>query len=73
MSFVKRVFFFIKKRFYKENVKMIESISGVITKNEKESFIKSLKKDNFKKIEKKKIETLICEGDGLGIQGKITY
>ena len=73
MSFVKRVFFFIKKSFYKENVKMIESISGVITKNEKESFIKSLKKDNFKKIEKKKIETLICEGDGLGIQKKISY
>ena len=41
--------------------------------NNKENFIQSLKKTNTEKRTNKKIETLICYGDGLGIQKKLSY
>lgn len=76
MNLIKRLIFFIKSFFSKKEIKMIESISEKSFKDEKKYFIELLKKDSIKnkeKKEKKEIKTLICEGDGLGIQGKITY
>ena len=46
-----------------------KNLTYVRLENEKEEFIQSLKVTTKKK---KKIETLICKGDGLGIQGKIS-
>ena len=37
----------------------------------KKEFTQNLKIDNLKR--KNKIETLVCVGSGLGIQGKISY
>ncbi len=74
MNLIKKIFKFIKKIFYKkEEVKMIEAISLTSVREKKKKFIKELKEDYIKrKLEKRKIETLICVGDGLGIQKKIS-
>lgn len=49
---------------------MIGYTYEISTKKEKEKFVEFLKEEAIKK---KKIETLICVGDGLGIQKKISY
>ena len=74
MNLIKRIFEFLKKFFYKkEEVKMIEAISLTSVREKKKKFMKELKEDYIKrKLEKKKIETLICVGDGLGIQKKVS-
>lgn len=74
MNLIKKIFEFIKKIFYKkEEIKMIEAISLTSVREKKKKFIKELKEDYIKrKLEKKKIETLICVGDGLGIQKKVS-
>lgn len=74
MNLIKKIFKFIKKIFYKkEEIKMIEAISLTSVREKKKKFIKELKEDYIKrKLEKKKIETLICVGDGLGIQKKVS-
>ena len=51
-------------------LKQLEAPKQFSTSINRDSFIKDLKV-NVKK--KKKIETLVCEGDGLGIQRKMTY
>ena len=65
MKVLKSIIEFIKDIFKKEEKKLLETPK----ENEKEKFIQSLKVTTKKK---KKIETLICKGDGLGIQGKIS-
>lgn len=74
MNLIKKIFEFIKKIFNKkEEIKMIEAISLTSVREKKKKFIKELKEDYIKrKLEKKKIETLICVGDGLGIQKKVS-
>ena len=52
-----------------EEIKTLEEPKNTINK-EKNNFIKSLK---IEKKSKKEVETLICYGDGLGIQKKISY
>ena len=44
-----------------------------INQNNKEIFEQSLKITNIPKKVNKKIQTLICYGDGLGIQKKLSY
>ncbi len=44
-----------------------------INQNNKKIFEQSLKITNIPKKVNKKIETLICYGDGLGIQKKLSY
>ena len=41
--------------------------------NDKEKFVNSLRISVKEKLYRKKIETLVCEGDGLGIQKRIRY
>lgn len=71
MNLIKRVILFFKKLLNKEeSIKMIEE---PIKKDDKIDFINSLKVDTEQKHKKKKVETLTCVGDGLGIQTKIEY
>ena len=51
---------------------MLEEPKVINNSNAKDEFIKSLKVNINKVIKKKKVETLICHGDGLGINNKIT-
>lgn len=44
----------------------------IVNEDKKESFIESLKIATPQKRTKKRVETLTCHGDGLGIQKKIT-
>ena len=46
--------------------------NSMIEQYKKESFIESLKIATKEKRTKKRVETLTCNGDGLGIQKKIT-
>lgn len=72
MNFIKKICSFLKKIFHKEDsVKMLQTPVERAKGHDKENFIDSLKINVIK--EKKKVETLTCEGDGLGIQSKITY
>lgn len=64
---------FIKNIFVKQDeVKRLQEPKIVIEQDKKDSFIKSLKIATTEKRKKKRIETLTCNGDGLGIQKKIT-
>ena len=70
MNIIQKIISFIKKRFMKqEEIKTLEEPKNTIN-IEKNNFIKSLK---IEKKSKKEVETLICYGDGLGIQKKISY
>lgn len=71
MNFIKNIFAFLKKLFNKEdNIKMIKAPIKVNLDEEKVNFRNSLKVNVVEK-KKRKVETLICFGDGLGIQPKI--
>ena len=78
MSIIEKMISFIKRLFKKEEIKLIEApieVEDEEKDKKKEKFLNSLKvEDEVKKKKKlkRKIETLICVGDGLGIQGKIT-
>ena len=72
MNIIRKMVSFIKKMFIKEEVKLLEPPKHIINQEEKVKFIESLKITTAEKIKKKKIETLTCEGDGLGIQKKIS-
>lgn len=77
MNIIKKLILFITNIFNKQNrIKVIEEPKTEIKVNNKSEFINSLKSDNIIKGEEitaKKIETLVCPGDGLGIQRKIRY
>lgn len=73
MSFIKNLFELIKKIFNKKcDKKMIEAPIETQPNKEKLEFANSLKVD-IPKPKKKEVETMICYGDGLGIQTKIDY
>lgn len=64
---------FFKKIFSKaEEIKMIEEPKVNFNNKDRTNFINSLKV-NIIQFKKKKIETLTCFGDGLGIKNKISY
>lgn len=71
MNVIKKIFSLIQRIFNKEEIKMIEAPTQHYNHHEKSKFVQSLKIVNAEK--KKKVETLVCEGDGLGIQNKIVY
>lgn len=74
MSIIERIVLFFKNIFNKnEKTKELEEPKKIIDENENTSFIESLKFSPKGSAKNKKIETLICEGDGLGIQKKMTY
>ena len=72
MNIVKNVFLFFKRIFNKENdIKMLEAPIEPIKSRNKRSFADSLK-INIEKYKRKRVETQVCDGDGLGIQTKIS-
>ena len=74
MKLINNIILFFKKLFNKtDNVKMIEEPKEEVKENNKSNFVDSLKINMEKKHNKKKIETLKCVGDGLGIQPKLTF
>ncbi len=73
MNIIIKMILFIKNIFVKQDeVKKLQEPKIAIEQDKKESFIESLKITTTEKITKKRIETLTCNGDGLGIQKKIT-
>lgn len=73
MNIIQKILSFIKKRFIKqEAIKTLEEPKNTIYEDRKNNFIESLKINHIKK-SKKKVETLTCDGDGLGIQKKISF
>lgn len=72
MKYIKKIWTFIKKIIYKEsNIKMLETPIEKVESSDKDKFKNSLKVKITMK--KKKVETLTCVGDGLGIQNGISY
>lgn len=73
MNIIRKMILFIKNIFTKQDkVKKLAEPTIIANEDKKESFIKSLKITTTQKRTKKKVETLTCIGDGLGIQKKIT-
>lgn len=74
MNFFIKIISFIKNVFNKqEKVKKLEVSKQGLNKKEEVDFIKSLRATTAGKRKKKEVEILICEGNGLGIQKRITY
>lgn len=73
MNIIRKMILFIKNIFTKQDkVKKLTEPTIIVNDDKKENFIKSLKITTTQKRTKKKVETLTCNGDGLGIQKKIT-
>lgn len=73
MNIIRKVILFIKNIFAKQDeVKKLAEPKIIVNEDKKESFIESLKITTTQKTTKKRVETLTCNGDGLGIQRKIT-
>ena len=71
MNILDSIISFFKNIFSKkDNIKMIEAATKPIQNEARREFANSLKV-NLKKDKKRKVETLTCFGDGLGIQSKI--
>lgn len=73
MNIITKTILFVKKIFSKQ--KEVKKLAEPKTDSNisKVNFINSLKFNTSTNLSKKNIKTLICEGDGLGIQNKIIY
>ena len=73
MNIIDNIILCFKKLFKRmENIQMLEAPIEIDSESKKIKFNKTLKVNTIK-IEQNKIETLICYGDGLGIQKKMSY
>ena len=72
MKYIKKIILFFKNLFQKDVIKALDVPIQKTNYNPKDNFINSLKVTKINK-KTKEVETLICEGDGLGIKKKITY
>lgn len=73
MNLIRKMFLILKNIFIKQDeVKKLQEPKTTIEYDGKKSFIESLKATTTQKRTKKKVEVLTCDGDGLGIQKKIT-
>lgn len=73
MNIIRKMILLIKNIFIKQDeVKKLIEPKITLNEDKKESFIESLKITITEKRSKKRVETLTCNGDGLGIQKKIT-
>ncbi len=72
MKYIKKIILFFKNLFQKDVIKALDVPIQKTNYNPKDSFINSLKVTKINK-KTKEVETLIFEGDGLGIKKKITY
>lgn len=70
MKILNKISIFFKNIFHKNETKKIEEPKAVKKEDE---FIKSIKVNVENKKTKKKVETMVCPGDGLGIQNKLKY
>lgn len=68
MKIIEKFILFMKNKFHKQEIKLLEP---PLNTDKKKDFVQSLKITNIKK--QSKITTLVCEGSGLGILGKISY
>lgn len=74
MKFLKKFFLFIQNVFNKkEEIKQIEAPKIDLYKDQKEDFLKSIRVSSIPRRKNKNIETLVCVGDGLGFNNKLTY
>lgn len=72
MSIIRNIILFFKNIFNKkEYIKALEAPKQIVNSDKKSNFIQSLKINSAEKTKEKKIETLICKGNGLGIQKKV--
>ena len=76
MNIIKKIALFIKRIFGKQDKikKLPEPEVTLVDEKEdkKDSFIESLRAATVELVPKRRVETLICSGDGLGIQKKIS-
>lgn len=73
MKILKIIISFFKRIFSQtEEIKMLEEPKVNLTNKDRKNFINSLKIEILQN-KKKKVETMTCFGDGLGIQTKINY
>ena len=73
MNIIRKMILFIKKIFIKQDeVKKLIKPQIIVKEDKKDNFIESLKITTTEKTTKKRVKTLTCNGDGLGIQKKIT-
>ena len=74
MSLLKKIITYLKKFLKKEkDIKMIPAPSVDYKENSKEEFINTIRINTIIEKNNKEIETLVCVGDGLGIQGDLKY
>ncbi len=74
MKILEKIKIWLKELFRKkETTKLLEESKQIVNKEKKVSFIENLKVNTIEKRKKKKVETLVCTGDGLGIQSKMEY
>ena len=74
MNIIKKMLLFIKNIFVSQDeVKKIQEPKISMEQEEKMTFMQSLRITTTEKKLKKKVETLTCDGDGLGIQKNITF
>ena len=74
MSIIQKFILLVKKLFNKqEDIKTLEAHKQTMVQDRKIDFIDSLKITALEKKEYAKVQTLVCEGDGLVIKKKISY
>lgn len=74
MNIIRKIIELLKNIIHKKNnVKMLDSAKELKHEGNKKDFKDSLKVNSIQKTKKKKVETLVCPGDGLGIYNKISY
>lgn len=74
MKFIESIYLFFKNLFQKkEQIKMIEEGKETLRIDDRENFLNSLKIAKTLAQKEKIVETLVCVGDGLGIQNEIRY
>lgn len=72
MNIIKNIICFLKNIFNKQqDIKFLDEPKQVVSIDSKSNFIQSLK-TTITEEKEKKIETLVCSGNGLGIQKKIS-
>ena len=73
MELIDKIISFIKKLIKKEDtIKLLEEGKPNEKLRTREDYVKTLKVEINQTKKKKQIETLVCVGDGLGIQNKVT-
>lgn len=74
MNIINKMILFLKNLFNKqEHMKELQASKQHINQGQKNNFLQSIKLEKKENKKHKNIETLICTGDGLGIQKKISY